>query len=127
MSDTPLKDYELMVIFTPILNDEGYKKAISTMEASITDAGGKIVHSNPWGLKQLAYPIEKKTTGLYWVLEFQSSADYIENLKVNLGRNEDVMRSMITVLDKHAVAYNEKKRNQPAKKEEPAPTEEAES
>ncbi len=126
MSDTQVKDYELMVIFTPILNEDGYKNSIANIEKNITEANGNIVYSNPWGLRQLAYPIDKKTTGLYWVLEFGATPDFIEKLKVMLSRNEDVMRYMVTVLDKHAVAYNEKKRNQPAKKEV-EPTEEAEA
>lgn len=114
MSETQLSNYELMVIFTPILNEEGYKKAMKEIQTFVKDEGGKIIHDNPWGLKQLAYPIQKKTTGLYWVLEFELDPMTIKKMNIMLSRNEDVLRSMVTVLDKHAVEYNAKKRNKAA-------------
>ncbi len=114
MSETQLSNYELMVIFTPILNEEGYKKAMKEIQTFVKDEGGKIIHDNPWGLKQLAYPIKKKTTGLYWVLEFELDPMTIKKMNIMLSRNEDVLRSMVTVLDKHAVEYNAKKRNKAA-------------
>jgi small subunit ribosomal protein S6 len=69
------------------------------------------VHSNPWGLKSLAYPIQKKTTGIYWVLEYTLPAEGIEKMKIQLLRDEQVMRHMMTRLDKNAVEYNYTKRN----------------
>ncbi|HUR11570.1 MAG TPA: 30S ribosomal protein S6, partial [Flavitalea sp.] len=75
-----------------------------------TEAGGEIVNSNPWGLKSLTYPIQKKTTGIYWVAEFRASSDFNEKLKIQLLRDDNVMRHMFTALDKYAVEYNEKKR-----------------
>jgi len=69
------------------------------------------VHTKPWGLKSLAYPIAKKTTGLYWVLEFTAPSSFNEKLKIQLLRDEQVLRHMITVLDKYAVEYNAKKRS----------------
>lgn len=69
------------------------------------------MHTNPWGLKSLAYPIQKKTTGIYWVLEYTLPAVGIEKLKIQLLRDEQVMRHMINRLDKNAVEYNYTKRN----------------
>lgn len=100
-----------MIIFTPILSEEEFKAAQKKYSSMITEAGGTTVHSNPWGLKSLAYPVQKKTTGIYWVLEYTSSADFNEKIKVAILRDEQVMRHMITKLDKHAVKYNEDKRN----------------
>ncbi|MFX5937787.1 30S ribosomal protein S6, partial [Acinetobacter baumannii] len=68
------------------------------------------VNSNPWGLKSLAYPIQKKTTGIYWVLEYTSAAELNEKLKIQLLRDEQVMRHMVTKLDKYAVDYNAHKK-----------------
>jgi small subunit ribosomal protein S6 len=76
----------------------------------ITDNGGQIVAENPWGLKSLAYPIQKKTTGLYWVMEFIAPSDFNEKLKIQLLRDESVLRQLLTKLDKYAVEYNDKKR-----------------
>ena len=73
--------------------------------------GGDVVAENPWGLKSLAYPIHKKTTGLYWVLEYTAPSDFNEKLKVQLLRDENVLRHLCTKLDKYAVEYNAKKRS----------------
>ena len=104
-----MNNYELMVIFTPVLSEEDYKSAQKKFAQMVTDAGGSIVNEKPWGLKSLAYPIEKKTTGLYWVMEFTAPSDFNEKLKIQLLRDESVMRHMCTKLDKYAVEYNAKK------------------
>jgi small subunit ribosomal protein S6 len=104
-------NYELMVIFTPVLSDDEFKSAQKKYTTIVTDNGGSIVAENPWGLKSLAYPIQKKTTGLYWVMEYQGPSDFNEKLKIQLLRDESVLRHMITKLDKYAVEYNHKKRN----------------
>ena len=106
-----MKNYELMVIFTPVLSDDEFKSAQKKFTDFVTENGGTIVHSNPWGLKSLAYPIQKKTTGIYWVLEYSAPSDFNEKLKIQILRDEQVMRHMITVLDKYAVEYNAKKRS----------------
>jgi small subunit ribosomal protein S6 len=106
-----MNNYELMVIFTPVLSEEDFKSAQKKYADLITELGGATVHSNPWGLKSLAYPIQKKTTGIYWVLEFQGPSEINEKLKIQMLRDEQIMRHMITRLDKYAVEYNYVKRN----------------
>ena len=106
-----MNNYELMVIFTPVLSEEEFKAAQKKYTDFVTEHGGSITHSNPWGLKSLAYPIDKKTTGLYWVMEYKAPTDFNEKLKIQLLRDESVMRHMFTVLDKYAVEYNIKKRS----------------
>ena len=106
-----MNNYELMVIFTPVLSDDEFKAEQKKFASLVTDNGGSIVAENPWGLKSLAYPINKKTTGLYWVLEYKAPSDFNEKLKIQLLRDEQVLRHMITVLDKYAVEYNTKKRS----------------
>ncbi|MCX6323390.1 MAG: 30S ribosomal protein S6 [Sphingobacteriales bacterium] len=106
-----MSNYELMVIFTPVLSEEEYKAAQKKYETLVKENGGEVLHTNPWGLKSLAYPIAKKTTGLYWVLEYTASTSFNEKLKIQLLRDESVMRHMFTVLDKYAVEYNVKKRS----------------
>ena len=106
-----MNNYELMVIFTPVLSDEEFKSEQKKYAALVTDNGGSIVAENAWGLKSLAYPIRKKTTGLYWVLEFTAQSDFNEKLKTQLLRDENVLRHLETRLDKYAVEYNEKKRS----------------
>jgi len=106
-----LQSYELMVIFTPVLAEEEYKAAQQKFSDIITTNGGSIVHSDAMGLRSLAYPIAKKTTGLYWLIEYQSPTDVNVKLEVQLGRDESIMRQMITRLDKYAVEYNERRRS----------------
>ena len=106
-----MSNYELMVIFTPVLSEEEYKAAQKKYETLVTDNGGEVMHSKPWGLKSLAYPIAKKTTGLYWVMEYSAPTSFNEKLKIQLLRDESVMRHMFTVLDKYAVEYNTRKRS----------------
>ena len=106
-----MNNYELMVIFTPVLSDDAFKASQKKFTDLIKSLGGEIVHENPWGLKSLAYPIQKKTTGLYWVIEYKAPSTFNEQLKIQLLRDENVLRHMFTVLDKYAVEYNEKKRS----------------
>ena len=106
-----MNNYELMVIFTPVLSEEDYKAAQKKYAALVKENGGAIVHDNPWGLKSLAYPIQKKTTGLYWVLEFTAPSDFTEKLNIQIRRDESVLRFMATRLDKYAVEYNGRKKS----------------
>ena len=106
-----MSNYELMVIFTPVLSEEDFKASQKKYQDMIASFGGATVHSNPWGLKSLAYPIQKKTTGIYWVLEYSGPTDLNEKLKIQILRDEQIMRHMITRLDKYAVEYNHIKRN----------------
>jgi len=106
-----MNNYELMVIFTPVLSDEEFKLAQKKYTTLVTDGGGEVVSENPWGLKSLAYPVQKKTTGLYWVFEFRALPDFNEKLKIQLLRDESVLRHLLCKLDKYAVEYNAKKRS----------------
>ena len=106
-----MNNYELMVIFTPVLSDDEFKAAQKKYAKLVTDNGGTVVAENAWGLKSLAYPIQKKTTGLYWVLEYTAAADFNEKLRIQLLRDEAVLRHLCTKLDKYAVGYNARKRS----------------
>jgi small subunit ribosomal protein S6 len=106
-----MNNYELMVIFTPVLSDDEFKAEQKKYAKLVTDAGGSIVAEYAWGLKSLAYPIKKKTTGLYWVLEYTAASDFNGKLQIQMMRDETVLRHLCTKLDKYAVMYNAKKRS----------------
>ncbi len=106
-----MNNYELMIIFTPVLSEDEFKAAQKKYSDLVTENGGTTVASTPWGLKSLAYPVEKKTTGIYWVYEYTASPEFNEKLKIAMLRDEQVMRHMVTKLDKNAVEYNHTKRN----------------
>jgi small subunit ribosomal protein S6 len=106
-----MNSYELMVIFTPVLSTEEFNAATKNLKKFVTDHSGAIVGEDSWGLKSLAYPIAKKTTGLYYVMEFQAEPTLNAKFTIQMNRDESIMRFMITALDKHAVAYNDRKRH----------------
>jgi small subunit ribosomal protein S6 len=125
-----LNQYELMVIFTPILSDDDAKRLADQYVSFITDNGGEIVHTESWGLRQLAYPIDKKTTGIYQLYEFKAPGTLIGDMEIQFKRDDQVMRFLFTRLDKYGVAWNERRREKmkesKAPKTEPAPAEEPE-
>jgi small subunit ribosomal protein S6 len=108
------QNYELMVIFTPVLSEDDYKNAQKKFADFIKDNGGQIIHQEAWGLRSLSYPIQKKTTGLYYVLEYSAPTDTNAKLEVQMNRDEFIIRHMTTRLDKYASAYNLRKRNKNA-------------
>jgi len=110
-TENNLQSYELMAIFTPVLSEEDYKNAQKKFTDFIKENGGSIVHQDAWGLRSLSYPIAKKTTGLYFVMEYKAPSDVNAKLEIQMNRDESIMRHMVTRLDKFAVAYNLRKRN----------------
>jgi len=108
---TQNQSYELMLIFTPVLAEDDFKAAQKKYVDFIKENGGEVVHTDAWGLRSLAYPIAKKTTGLYWVVEFKAPTDLNAKLDIQFNRDENIMRQMVTRLDKYAVEYNAKRRN----------------
>ena len=105
------KRYETVFILTPVLSDDQAKEAAKKFKKTITDLGGKIVNEEHWGLRKLAYPIQKKTTGFYHLLEFAGAGQEIVNqLELIFKRDERVLRFLTVALDKHAVAYADKRK-----------------
>jgi len=113
-TENNLQGYELMVIFTPVLAEEDYKAAQKKFSDFVKENGGESVHQEAWGLRSLAYPIEKKTTGLYWIFEYKAPSDVNAKLEIQMNRDENVMRHMITRLDKYAQEYSIRRRNKHA-------------
>ena len=106
-----LKQYETVFIATPVLSEAQMKEAVAKYTDLIVADGGKIVCSEDWGLKKLAYPIEKKTTGFYHLIEFQAEPSFIEKLEIQYKRDERIIRFQTVSLDKHAIAYAERRRS----------------
>ncbi len=101
-----LNQYELVVIFTPILSEEELNKEIKIYTDYIRNKKGEIVNEERWGLRQMAYPIQKKTTGIYLLLEFKMESTLIGRMETLMGRDEKIIRELITKLDKDAIVYN---------------------
>ena len=105
-----IKQYETVFIATPVLSEAQMKEAVKKYVDYIVAKGGEIVYEEDWGLKQLAYPIQKKTTGFYYMIEFKADTQVIANLETQYRRDERIMRFLTFAMDKHAVAYAEKRR-----------------
>ena len=105
-----LKQYETVFIATPVLSEAQMKEAVKKYTDYIVSKGGEIVYEEDWGLKQLAYPIQKKTTGFYYLIEFKAEPSLIARLETQYRRDERIMRFLTFAMDKHAVAYAEKRR-----------------
>ncbi len=58
-----MNNYETVFIVTPVLSDAQVQEVADKFQGVITENGGQIVNKESWGLKKLAYPIQKKTTG----------------------------------------------------------------
>ena len=105
-----MNQYETVFILTPVLSDDQMKEAVKKYEDHLAKAGAEIVHEEHWGMRKLAYPIQKKSTGFYHLIEFKAEGEVIANVETELKRDERVLRFLTVKLDKHAIAYNEKKR-----------------
>jgi small subunit ribosomal protein S6 len=106
-----LNHYETVFIATPVLSEAQMKEAVSKFKSVITDNGGEVVHEENWGLRKLAYPIQKKTTGFYYLCEFQAEGSLVEKLELQYRRDERIIRFLTFRMDKHAFEYAVKKRS----------------
>jgi small subunit ribosomal protein S6 len=102
---------------TPVLSDDQMKEAVSKFHKLLTDKGAEIVFENNWGLRKLAYPIQKKSTGFYYLIEFKAEGEIIKDFEIAYKRDERILRFMTVKLDKHSIAYNLKKRSDKPKAE----------
>ena len=101
--------YETVFILTPVLSEDQTKEAVVKYEKLLKEAGAKIRNSEFWGMKKLAYPIQKKSTGFYQLIEFEAAGDAIEKMELAYRRDERIMRFLTVKLDKHAEAYADKR------------------
>ncbi len=114
-----LKQYETVFIATPVLSDAQMKEAVAKYVELIKANGGEVVYEQDWGLRKLAYPIQKKTTGFYHLIEFKVEPAFIQTLETQYRRDERIIRFLTFAMDKHAIAYAEKRRaNQAAAAEQ---------
>ena len=116
--------YECVYILTPVLSEDQAKEVTKKFSDFLKSNGANMVHEEHWGLKKLAYPIQKKTTGFYHLMEFECDSQLINTLEVEFGRDERVIRFLTVRMDKHMLAFAERRRNKAKqKKEEPVANE----
>lgn len=103
--------YETVFILTPVLSDAQMKEAVEKFTKVLTDNGASIVNEELWGLRKLAYPIQKKSTGFYTLVEFNGEPTIVKKLETAFRRDERVLRFLTFRLDKYAAEYAEKRRS----------------
>ena len=112
-----MNKYETVFILTPVLSDDQMKETVSKFKTLLTDNGAEMLNEELWGLKKLAYPIQKKSTGFYVLFEFKAQPELIKKLETNFRRDEKVIRFQTVKLEKYAIEYAEKRRNKQSNKE----------
>ena len=110
-----MNQYETVFILTPVLSDAQMKEAVEKFN---TAEGAEIINEENWGLKKLAYPIQKKSTGFYQLIEFKAEPTVIEKLEINFRRDERVIRFLTFKQDKYAAEYAAKRRSMKSTKKE---------
>jgi len=110
--------YETVFILTPVLSDVQMKEAVDKFKGILTQEGAEIVNEEEWGLRKLAYPIQKKSTGFYALLQFKGEPSLVEKLELQYRRDERVIRFLTFHMDKFAVEYAEKRKSLKSSKKE---------
>ncbi|MCI4666779.1 MAG: 30S ribosomal protein S6 [Bacteroidia bacterium] len=105
-------EYETVFILAPDLPENGHQKAVDKFVQMIKDNDGKIHNIERWGVRRLAYPIRRKTSGYYVYIEFEGKPEFVAELEQNYRYDDAVMRYLTVKLDKHSLAFNVKRREQ---------------
>lgn len=113
-----MNQYETVFILTPVLSDQQMKEAVEKFKGILTEKGAEIINEEAWGMKKMAYPIQKKSTGFYALLEFKAEPEVIDKLEIAYRRDERVLRFLTVKLEKYAAQYAEKRRNKKQNKED---------
>ncbi|HLU51160.1 MAG TPA: 30S ribosomal protein S6 [Flavobacteriaceae bacterium] len=106
-----MNHYETVFILNPVLSEDQIKETVKKFEDFLVSNGAEMISKEDWGLKKLAYPIQHKKSGFYHLFEFKAPAELIANYEIAYRRDERVMRFLTVKLDKHAIAWAEKRRN----------------
>ena len=113
-----MNQYETVFIMTPVLSDQQMKETVEKFKGILVAAGAEIINEEEWGLKSMAYPIQKKSTGFYQLLEFKGEPVALAKLETAFRRDERVIRFLTVKLEKYAAEYAAKRRNKINKKED---------
>ena len=105
-----MNHYETVFIATPVLSDTQVKETVEKFRSFITGNGGEMENEENWGLKKLAYPIQKKENGYYFLFQFAAAGDMVDRLETQFRRDERIIRFLTVRLDKDGLEYANKRR-----------------
>ena len=106
-----MNHYETVFILNPVLSEEQIKETVKKYEDLLVSKGAKMIAKEDWGLRKLAYPIQHKKSGFYHLFEYTVGGEAINEVELDFRRDERIMRYLNVKLDKHAIAWAEKRRN----------------
>jgi small subunit ribosomal protein S6 len=116
-----MNHYETVFILNPVLSDTQVKETVKKFEDYLVSKGAEMTYKEDWGLKKLAYPIQKKNslsfimgppilkkkTGFYHLFEYKVAGEAIAAFELEFRRDDSIMRYLTVSLDKHAAAWAE--------------------
>ncbi len=105
-----MNQYETVFILNPVLSDDQIRETVDKFTGYLESRGAELINRENWGLKKMAYPIQKKKSGFYNFIEFTAPTDVIDNYEVELKRDERIMRFLTVKNETHAIEYAEKRR-----------------
>lgn len=107
-----MRHYEVTFIVDPVLSGDEVKATAEQVQKELKGFGATIVAVDEIGLRQMAYPINKRSSGVYYSVEFGCEmADWLAKFELNMKRNERLLRFLTVKLDKYGIKYNDDKRN----------------
>ena len=112
-----MNQYDTVFIMTPVLSDQQMKETVEKFKGVLAAQGAEIINEESWGLKKMAYPIQKKSTGFYQLIEFKAEPTVVDKLEIAYRRDERVIRFITVKLEKYAALYAEKRRNKNKKED----------
>ena len=105
-----MNHYETVFILNPVLSDVQVKETVRKFEDYLVSKGAEMISKEDWGLKKLAYAIQNKKSGFYHLFEYKVAGEFIAPFELEFRRDDSIMRYLTVALDKHAVAWAEKRR-----------------
>lgn len=113
-----INQYETVFILTPVLSDEQLKEAVDRYKELLKENKCELIHEETWGLKKLAYPIKKKSTGFYHLFEFRADGSFIDKLELTFRRDERILRFLTVKLERDAAEYSKRRKEKLASKKQ---------
>jgi small subunit ribosomal protein S6 len=105
-----IRNYETTFLVKPGLDDAEYKDIIAKFTKFIIDNGGEVINQEIWGMRKLAYEIQRHSSAYYVFTEFRSNVDVNPVLEREYSFDERIIRYLTVKLDKDAAAWNERRR-----------------
>ena len=105
-----MNQYETVFILNPVLSEDQVKEAVDKFVGLMKEKGASIINKENWGLKKMAYPIQKKKSGFYHLFEYNLAGENLAAFELEFRRDDSIMRYLTVRLDKHAAAWAEKRK-----------------